>query len=303
MTLYTQVASNRAKTIFYLLVYVSLLLLVGLAASWYFDSYSILFLAGIISIVQGFVSYWFSDKVALAVSQAKPMERNQYPEVHKLMENLVITAGLPMPKLYLIDDSAMNAFATGRDARHAAIAVTTGLIERLDKNELEGVLAHELSHVGNEDIRLMSMVMVMAGLIALISDIITRTMFWGGGRHRDDNEGNSSNGIFLLIGLALAILAPIAATLIQLAISRKREFLADANAVLLTRYPEGMINALQKIGGDEEPLEAANKATAHMYFSSPLYPGAVANLFSTHPPIEQRIEALQKGTGLHPHHK
>lgn len=295
MTLYTQVASNRQKTVLYLSFYVALILVLGYVLSWYFNDSAILLIAAVISIVQGLVSFYASDSIALAASQAQPLDQKEYPEVYKLVENLSITAGLPMPRLFFIDDTAINAFATGRDPQHAAIAVTRGALERLTKNELQGVLAHELSHVGNEDIRLMSMVMVMAGLIALVSDFFLRSLWWGGDRRERDNGGG---GVMLVIAIALAVLAPIAATLIQMAISRKREFMADANGVLLTRYPEGLISALHKIGGDTEPLEVANRATAHMYFSNPLTGQSLANLFSTHPPIEERIKALEHGGGL-----
>jgi heat shock protein HtpX len=298
MTLYTQVSSNRRKTWFFLVVYIVLILAVGWAASYFFDSSSILLVAGVISIGQGIAGYWFSDKIALAVAQAVPLDAKQYDSVYRIVQNLTITAGLPMPALYLINDTAINAFATGRDPQHAAIAVTAGAISRLDDNELAGVLAHELSHVGNEDIRLMSLVMVMAGLIALISDIMLRSMWFGGGRRDDREGGGNGNAILMIVAIALALLAPLAATLIQLAISRKREFMADANGVLLTRYPEGLISALKKIGGDDEPLEEANKASAHMYFSNPLKGEGISGLFDTHPPIEKRIEALKKGGGL-----
>lgn len=296
MTLYTQVSKNRFKTFFFLFLFSLLFLAVGWVASYIFEMPAILTVVAVVVIVQGFVSYWYSDSIALAASAAKPLQGALAPaqvkRVERITENLALTAGLPMPRLYVIPDSAMNAFATGRDAKRGVVAVTAGLVENLDDNELAGVIAHELSHIGNEDIRLMSMVMVMAGLIALVADLILRNMFF----HRGDRENN--NGVILLIGLALAILAPLAATLIQLAISRKREFMADANAVLLTRYPEGMISALRKIGGDKEPLEVANRGNAHMYFSNPLKGQWLANLFATHPPIEQRIQALETGSGL-----
>lgn len=296
MTLYTQVSNNRFKTWAYLGLYSLLILAIGWVASWYFDSPLILTVAAAIVIVQGWVSYYHSDAIALSVSGAVPLIREQSPRLFRIMENLSITAGLPMPHLYVIPDPALNAFATGRDAKHASIAVTQGLLERLDDNELAGVLAHELSHVGNEDIRLMSMVVVMAGLIALLSDWMLRSMWWGGGRRRD-NEGGAG-GYLLLIALVLAILAPIAATLIQLAISRKREFMADADGVLLTRYPEGLISALRKIGGASGPMPEASSATAHLFIANPLKGGGVAGLFATHPPIEARIQALEEGSGI-----
>lgn len=293
MTLYTQVSANRSKTILFLGLYAALILLLGYVASEYFGSSAIFYFAAIVTVIQGWVSYYASDTVALAVAHAKPLERLGNEEVYDIVETLCITAGLPVPRLFRIPDTAMNAFATGRDANHAAIAITDGLLTGLNRSELQGVIAHELSHIGNEDIKLMGMVAVMAGMIALISDIMMRSFFWG--NRRDDREGG---GILPLIALGLAILAPIAATLIQLAISRKREFLADASGVLLTRYPEGLISALRKINADQEPLEAANRGTAHMYFANPLKGKSFASLFSTHPPVEQRIAALEQGTGM-----
>ena len=298
MTLYTQVSSNRRKTAYFLFIYGLLILAIGYAASYYFNSPAILVFAAILTIGQGIASYWYSDSISLAVSGAVPLAESSpatVQRVQRIVDNLCITAGLPKPRIYIIPDSAMNAFATGRDPEHAALALTAGLVDRLNDNEIAGVVAHELSHVGNEDIRLMSMVSIMAGLIALLSDWMMRSFFWGGRRRDDENSGG---GYMMIIALVLAILAPIAATLIQLAISRKREFMADADAVLLTRYPEGLISALKKISGDTEPLEAANRATAHMYIANPLKGDAISKLFSTHPPVEERILALEKGSGL-----
>ena len=299
MTIYTQVANNRARTWVFLGIYVALILVLGYVVASVYGSVDILLLAGVIAVAQGAVSYWYADSIALATAHAQVLDKERYSRVYRLMENLTITAGLPMPRLYLIPDTAMNAFATGRDPRHAAIAVTAGLLESLDDNELSGVLAHELSHVGNEDIRLSSMVMVMAGLIALVSDLFLRSMFWGGGRRRTNDGNGDSGAIVMVVGIVLALLAPLAATLIQLAISRRREFMADADGVLLTRYPQGLISALQKIGADDEPLSVANSGTAHMYFKNPLHSGWFKGLFDTHPPIPDRIKALQEGTGMH----
>jgi heat shock protein HtpX len=292
--MYKQIDSNKNKTLLLITAFLLFIIGFGWVLSRAYDSPVILWIAVIISFVQSWFGYYYSDRVALAVSRAIPLERNQAKELFRLVENLAITAGIPQPKLYIIDDSAPNAFATGRDPLHAAIAVTTGLLDKLNKTELEGVLAHEMSHITNYDIRLSTIVVVLVGIIALASDWFLRSMFWGGRRNRDEN--NSGSGIFIIIGIILAILAPIAATLIQLAVSRKREFLADANGALLTRYPEGLASALAKIAGDKEPLEVANKATAHMYFENPLknYKGTVNNLFSTHPPVEERIKALKQ---------
>jgi heat shock protein HtpX len=276
-------------------------LILGLAYAISFayeGSSAIIPIAAIIVIVQGFVAWNFSSEIAILSSQAIPLREAATKEVadrvERLTTNLCIAAGLPMPRLYVIPDTAMNAFASGKNKDHAVVAVTAGLVDALDDNELSGVIAHELAHIGNEDIKLMGVVMVLAGLVALISDFFLRSMFFGGNRKKDGDGG----GVMILIALALAIIAPLFATLIQLAISRKREFMADATAVLITRYPEGLISALQKISGDTEPLEVANRGNAFMYFSNPLRGQWLAGLFATHPPVEQRIEALEKGTGM-----
>jgi len=253
-----------------------------------------LILAGIMN----FVSYYWSDKIVLGISGAKPVDQASNKELYRLVENLCIAAGLPLPKIYTIEDTAPNAFATGRDPKHAAIAFTTGILQKLNKQELEGVTAHELSHVGNRDTLLMSVVSILVGTIALLSDFFLRSM-WFGGRSRD-REGN--NTIFVVLAIAAAILAPIVAILIQLAVSRRRELLADASGVLLTRYPEGLASALLKISSDKEPLEVANRGTAHLYIVNPLKGkdavGWFAGLFNTHPPVEARVKALREMGGL-----
>ena len=232
----------------------------------------------------------------MAISGAKQIQKKDNPTLFRTVENLCIASGLPMPKIYTIDDTAPNAFATGRDPQHASIAFTKGILAKLSKLELEGVTAHELSHVGNYDTRLMTIVSILVGSVALLADWFIRITWWGGGGDRDEN--NSSNAIFMIIALVLAILAPIIAILIQLAISRKREFLADASGALLTRNPDGLADALLKISADKEPLEVANKATAHLYIVNPFKEGhklvgTFAGLFNTHPPIEQRVKALR----------
>lgn len=248
----------------------------------------------ILSAVMSFGSYFYSDKMILGMSNAKQIQKKDHPELFRIVENLCIGDGLPMPKIYVIDDSAPNAFATGRDPKHSVVCATTGILEKLNKSELEGVIAHELSHVKNYDIRMMSIVVVLVGVVTLLADFFMRSM-WYGRRDRDDRGG--ANGIFLLIGIVFAILSPLIATLIQLAVSRKREFLADASGALLTRYPEGLASALEKISKDREPLEVANNATAHLYIVNPFKgKDAVnwfANLFNTHPPIEERIKILR----------
>lgn len=252
----------------------------------------------IVAGVMNFISYYWSDKIVLGISGAKLIEKKNNPEVYRLVENLCITAGLPTPKIYILEDTAPNAFATGRDPKHAAVAVTTGILQKLNKQELEGVIAHELSHVGNRDTLVMTVVSVLVGTIALLSDWFLRSMWYGGGSNDRDSRGNT---VFVVIAIVAAILAPIVATLIQLAVSRRREFLADASAVLLTRYPQGLANALLKISSDKEPLEAANRGTAHLYIVNPLKGREAvswfAGLFNTHPPIKERIKALQEMEG------
>lgn len=244
----------------------------------------------IFSIFYSFISYFFSDKIVLATSGAKQIQEKDNPELFHIVENLAIGDGIPMPKVYIINDTSPNAFATGRDPKHAAVAVTTGIMERLNKSELEGVLAHELSHVKNFDTRLLAITAVLIGFISLITDIFLRNVFWG-------NRDRKVHPIFLLIGIALAILAPIVATLMQLAVSRKREFLADASGALLTRYPDGLANALEKISADPHPLKTASSATAHLFIVNPLkgktISGWLTNVFSTHPPIQERIKILR----------
>ncbi len=269
---------------------------IGWTFSQLFDSYLILVAAVAFSTVMSWGSYWYSDRIVLAMSRAKEIRHDDNRELYHIVENLAITAGLPTPKIYLIEDSAPNAFATGRDPQHAVIAVTSGLLEKLKRSELEGVVAHELSHVGNYDIRIMTIVVVLVGVVALISDWFLRWTWWG--RRRREVKG-SSQPIIFIAGIILALLAPLIATLIKLAISRKREFLADANGALLTRYPEGLAAALEKISNDSEPLEVANKATAHLYIENPLkeYKGFLNKLFSTHPPVQERIDLLRAMTG------
>lgn len=295
MTLYTQAAANVRRTWLYLLLYLGLFWALAYAIAWYYGDFSIFVIGAGIALVQGMVALFASDSIALAVSHAKPLDEVAptpvAARVRRLTEELCITTGLKTPRLYVIPDSAMNAFAAGRNQEKAVVALTAGLIENLDDNELRAVIAHELAHVGNRDILLMGVVAVMAGAIAMIADIALHST-WN--RRSDTNNGG---GALMVVALVFAILAPLVAMLIQLAISRRREFLADSTAVLMTRYPEGLISALRKISGDPEPLEVANRGNAHMYFSNPLK-GGMAKLFSTHPPVEDRITALQRGTGL-----
>lgn len=300
MTAYTQVSANRLKTWFIMLFFAFFVTFVFyiFASAYGFNTPSALGISGMALIIAGmmnFFSYYTSDKIVMAISGAKQIQKKDNPDLFRTVENLCIASGLPMPKIYIIDDTAPNAFATGRDPNHAAIAFTGGILSKLSKLELEGVTAHELSHVGNYDTRLMTIVSILVGTVALAADFFLRISFYSRGDRNNDRGGNA---IFLALGLVMAILAPVAATLIQLAISRKREFLADASGALLTRNPDSLADALLKISKDKEPLEAANKATAHLYIANPLKNqknaiGLFANLFNTHPPINERVKALR----------
>ena len=290
-SLYTQQEKNIRRTYLLFSAFFIFIIGIGWVFSYYFDSQYILYFAVIFSIISSFISYWYSDKIALAMSHAVPVKsKEQNPYLWNMVENLCITAGLPMPKLYIIPENQINAFATGRNPKNAAIAVTEGALSKLENEELEGVLAHELAHIGNRDILVSTIAVVLAGIISILSDFFLRMTFWGGG-----NRDRNNNGIFMLIGIVLAILAPIGATLIQLAISRKREFLADATGALLTRYPEGLIRALEKIQKDASPMRVASDATAHLWISNPFKNkmSGFHKLFMTHPPIEERIKALK----------
>ncbi|MDR3558131.1 MAG: M48 family metallopeptidase [Candidatus Pacebacteria bacterium] len=265
--------------------------------SWYWGSPVFLVIALFIALAMNVGSYWYSDKISLALARAVPADKVQYPDLFRVVENLAITAGLPMPRVYIIPDAAPNAFATGRDKNHAAVAVTQGLLDMMDKNELAGVIAHEMSHIGNRDILLSTVVVVLVGFIAIIAYIFTRSMWFGGNRRGNDrNSGGQLGMILAIIGIVFVILSPIVAQLIQLAISRKREFLADADGALLTRYPEGLASALEKIQAYGRPMATANNATAHLYISNPFGAKAstgLSKLFMTHPPTEERIKILR----------
>jgi heat shock protein HtpX len=291
MTLYTQVDKNKRKTFFYVFLFLILIIFFGWIFSWIYNSLIILYLAIIISVLQALSSYYVGDKIALAISHATPAKREEYVELHRLVENLAITAGLPKPKVYIIPEDAPNAFATGRDPKHASVAVTRGLLETLEKKELEGVISHELAHIGNRDSLLMVVVVFLVGVIAILSNFFLRMRFWGFG----DNRERSSSGFMLIVTLLIAILAPIAAILIQLAISRKREFMADASGALLTRYPQGLADALKKLSSDKRQMKYANDATSLLYISNPMKRKSwMSNLFSTHPSTEDRIRLLER---------
>jgi heat shock protein HtpX len=297
--MYEQIASNKRRS--FLLVFLFLALIFLLA--WLFEQQAGmgtegLILAAVLALGMTLGSYYYSDKVVLAMSRARPVKKEEYPYLYNVVEGLTIAAGLPQPRCYVIDDSAPNAFATGRNPKNSVIVVTTGLLEKLNRVELEGVIAHEMSHIKNYDILLQTLTVVMVGVVALLSDWMRRTFLWGGGRRRSSGRGKGSAGaaVILVLALVMAILSPLIAQLIRFAVSRKREFLADASGAMLTRYPPGLASALRKISADREPLEAANKATAHLYIVNPLKDirGPVNKLFSTHPPVEERIAVLEK---------
>ncbi len=292
-SLYTHQAANIRRTWLLMTGFFVLVIAIGYVTAWYLREPGILWVAVAFSLFMNVSAYWFSDKVALSSTGAVEADVNTYRELHRIVENLAITAGLPKPRVYIVNDPAPNAFATGRNPKHSVVAVTTGLLERLDRSELEGVIAHELAHIGNRDILVMTVAVVLAGFIAMLADLFLRVSFYGGG-----NRDGRANAIVMVVGFVGILLAPIAAQLIQLAISRRREFLADASGALLTRYPDALASALAKISSYEAPMQRANHATAHLFISNPF--GAhdmgrfVAKLFATHPPVEERISALSQ---------
>lgn len=291
-SLYTQQGKNIRRTWLLMTVFLVLVVAIGYAAGWYLNQPGLIYIAVAFSLLMNVSAYWFSDRVALASTGSKEVDPNEYRELHRIVENLAITAGLPKPRVYVMQEDAPNAFAAGRDPKHAVISVTTGLLQRLDRAELEGVIAHELSHIGNRDILVMTVAVVLAGFIAMLADVFLRMTMFGGGGNRD-SKGNALFAVLAIVGI---ILAPIAAQLIQLAISRRREFLADTSGALLTRYPDGLASALEKISSYGAPMQKASHATAHLFISNPF--GAheagkfAAKLFATHPPVEERIHAL-----------
>lgn len=296
--MYEQISSNIWRSRLIIVLFIALI--AGLAyvfAEVNYIGYPGVAVAALIAIGMSFGSYYYSDTIVLKISRAVPAEKADYPYLINTVEGLSIAAGIPMPRTYVIDDTAPNAFATGRDPEHAAIAVTSGLLEKLDRQELEGVIAHEMSHIQNFDIRLMGLLAVLVGLVALLSDWMLRSFFWGGTRRRDSR---GAAGLLVIVALVLALIAPLIAQILRMAISRKREFLADANGAMLTRYPPGLAAALRKISEDPEPLEVANKATAHLYIANPLKDakGALNSMFDTHPPIRERIERLDVMSGI-----
>lgn len=303
-TLYLHKDSNIRKT--WLLITAFLLLIIGFGwfMSYWFQNPGILYIAVFFSMFMSIGSYWWSDKLVLALTHAKQIRKDDAPELYRIVENLAITAGLPMPRVYIVDEAAPNAFATGRNPAHAVVAVTMGLLNRLERAELEGVLAHELSHIGNRDMLVSTVVVVLAGIIVMAADLMMRNLLWGGlggSRRNSRDHGGQLGAIMMVIGIAFLVVAPILAQIVKLAISRKREFLADASGALLTRYPEGLARALEKISSDPTPLRSANNATAHLYFENPFKGDRrhgegvswFAKLFMTHPPVEERVKALR----------
>lgn len=289
-SVYTHQSSNIFKTYALMAIFLVFICALGYLFSYTYGAPELLYFAVIFSLIMNIISFWYSDKIVLSLSGAKEASRQEFFDLYTVTENLSITAGLPMPKIYVIDDPAPNAFATGRDKDHAVIAVTIGLLQKLDKSELEGVIAHELSHIGNRDILLMSAVVVLVGFVSILSD-----MFLRGSMFRGRNDNNRAGGVFALIGVILIVLSPIIATLIKLAISRKREYLADASGALLTRYPEGLARALEKISAYSEPMKNMHTATAHLFISNPAgsRKASILNLLETHPPVEDRIARLR----------
>lgn len=292
-TLYNIADSNSRKTFFLITFFLVFVILLGWLFSYVLETSSILYIAIIFSISMSVSSYWYSDKIVLASTHAKPLKKEDNLELYRIVENLSITAGIPMPKIYILNEPQPNAFATGRDEKHAVVAVTKGLLGKLERNEIEGVIAHEISHIKNKDMLLQTVVVVLVGVIAILSDFFLRITMWS--RHSSDN--NNNNVIMIIVALAAAILAPIAASLIQLSISRKREFLADASGALLTRYPEGLASALEKISADGSSLKTANNSNSHLFIASPLKgemkKSWISKLFLTHPPVEERVANLR----------
>jgi len=296
MTLYSQAESNIRKTWLFIIFFLVFIIALGWLFSYLLENSLILIGAVIFSIITSFLSYWHSDKIVLRITRARPIKKQDNPELYRLVENLCITAGLPLPQICILPESQPNAFATGRDEKHAVIAITQGLLEKLERAELEGVIAHELSHIKNRDILLGTVIVILVGIVALLSNFFLRISFYGGLRRRDSKQGYLGL-LILVLGLVAAILAPLAASLIRLAVSRKREFLADASGALLTRYPEGLARALEKISSDQTPMKMANNSTAHLFIASPFKGKQEKNwftkIFMTHPPIEERVKALR----------
>ena len=288
--MYKLIAQNKRRTVLIMLAFVVIIAVIGAAFAYYLNDYYVFVWCLVISAIYAVFQYFASASLTVAMTGAKQIQKRDNPRLYNTVENLAITAGLPMPKVYIVDDPAPNAFATGRDPDHAIVAATQGLLDMMDDRELQGVMAHEMSHVKNYDIRVSMIVFGLVCLIGFVSDLGWRMIYFSGGR--DDNDRSPVGAIILLV---TAILAPIAAAMIQMAISREREYLADASAANLTRYPEGMIAALKKLQSNGRPMRSQNSAMSSLYINDPLKKSAISNLFSTHPPIEKRIERLENG--------
>ena len=307
-TFHSQIAANRRNSFLLVLIVVGLLVLLGFSIGYALSGeptggIGLMGIAGVLAIVMSLAAYFSGDRLVLAASGAREVDEQRAPQLVNVVREMSIAANVPVPRIYIIEDTAPNAFATGRDPKHASVAATTGLLEKLDREELQGVIGHELSHVANLDVRFALLVGVLVGIVALISDMFLRSAFWfGGGRRSSNREGGGLAAIMFVVAIVLAILAPIAARLVQLAVSRQREYLADATSVELTRNPYGLERALAKIATDQEVLEVANRATQHMYFTNPIkkFESRRSGLFSTHPPIVERINRLRALTGEGP---
>lgn len=295
-TLYTEQSKNIRKTWFLMTIFLVIVIAIAYFMSWYWENPAIVYVGVVFALVMNVGSYWWSDKLVVAMTGAKPIKKEDNPDLWNVVENLAITAGLPMPKVYIVNDPSPNAFATGRNPENSVVAVTTGLLGILNRTELEGVVAHELSHIGNRDMLVSTVAVVLAGFVAIIADMFMRSMFWGGGSRDSDSKAGA---IFMVLGIIGIILAPLAAQLIQMSISRKREYLADASGALLTRYPEGLASALEKISAHSIPMKRANNATAHLFISDPFggdkrtLGQKISNMFQTHPPAQDRIKILR----------
>ena len=294
-TIYTEQGSNIRKTWLLMGTFLVMVIAIGYAASWYLNSSAILYVAIIFALFMNIFSYWFSDKLVLSMTNAKQIQKRDYLELWNVVENLAITTGLPMPRVFVVSDPAPNAFATGRNPEHAVVAATTGLLQILDRTELEGVIAHEMSHIGNRDMLVMTVAVVLAGFVAMIADFFSRAMMFGG------NGDDRRSPIFLILGIVGIILAPLAAKLLQLAVSRRSEYLADATGALTTRYPEGLASALEKISASHMPMQRASHATAHLFISDPFATESrrsigsrISGLFASHPPAQERIKRLRE---------
>jgi heat shock protein HtpX len=294
-TLYTQKDANIRKTWVLMTGFFIMVIAIGWGVSFYFDNQAILYISILLAVVMNIASYWWSDKLVVAMTRAQPADENEYRELHRIVENLAISAGLPKPTVYIVNDPAPNAFATGRDPKHAAVAATTGILDIMTDTELEGVFAHELGHIKNYDIRVSMIAFALVGVVSLLCDFFLRISFWGGGMGDDSDEGGSN--IMMLLAIVALVLAPVVATLMQLAISRKREYLADATGALTTRYPEGLARALEKIQAGGSTMRKQNTSTAHFFIANPLKRKSLSSLLSTHPPIEERIKILRNMSG------